>query len=83
MSDAALAKKLGVGRTVVTARRCREQVAAFQTQRLTWSRKALALLGTMSDRELASKLGCSGETVRCKRRDLGIPAYQPHQPQRS
>lgn len=41
-----------------------------------WTEEAIALLGTMSDPELADRLGVSRTPVKKKRKELGISAYQ-------
>jgi hypothetical protein len=40
-----------------------------------WTKKELAMLGTMPDAEVARSLGTSGTTVGLVRRRLGIPVY--------
>lgn len=41
-----------------------------------WTEEAIAFLGTMSDPELADRLGVSRTPVKKKRKELGIGAYQ-------
>lgn len=41
-----------------------------------WTEEAIALLGTISDPELADRLGVSRTPVKKKRKELGIAAYQ-------
>ena len=40
-----------------------------------WTPEQLKLLGTMSDVQLAKRLGCSPAVISKKRRKLGIPAF--------
>lgn len=42
-----------------------------------WTKKEEALLGTMRDSELATKLGRTRDSVEWKRRRLGVPPFIP------
>jgi hypothetical protein len=46
-------------------------------QRRRWRARELKLLGTMSDHEVARRIGCGLSHVWQKRTALGIPAYVP------
>lgn len=45
-----------------------------------WTEKELSLLGTMSDREVALRIGVATPTVFLKRKSLGIPSSRPSSP---
>jgi len=46
--------------------------------RFFWTPEALALLGTDIDKNVAAKIGCNLHTIHQKRRELGIPSFNPH-----
>jgi hypothetical protein len=48
-----------------------------QRVRYNWTRRSIAMLGTMPDIDLASKLNLSIKTVLLKRQSLGIPSSRP------
>jgi hypothetical protein len=41
-----------------------------------WTKKAISLLGTLSDKELAVKINISSQAVSYKRRKLGIATFK-------
>lgn len=45
---------------------------------MNWSPEQISLLGTDTDRAIATKIGRSLGAVETKRADLGIPAHRQH-----
>lgn len=80
-SDRAVAAELGINHHSVFVERRRRGIRAFGErphpgpEGFPWTKKTLGLLGTLSDRSLASKLGISASAVFIKRRELGIPGH--------
>jgi hypothetical protein len=82
MSDRDVGAELGVTHGTVGTKRRVLGIAPFHAPPhlkfvRAWRRREEALLGTMSDRELAERLGCSTPAVSQRRRELGIPAFRP------
>lgn len=83
-SDAAVARKLGIHFSSVSYKRQRLGILPFRPKGRPsphahdWKPRELALLGKMSDTEVAGKLGISTGTVAKKRAQLGIPASRLH-----
>jgi hypothetical protein len=80
MPDVELAERLGRARSTVERRRYRLGVPCFRrhgpiTPSRTWTRREDRLLGTLSDVELAARLGCTPRMVFNRRVKLGIPAF--------
>jgi hypothetical protein len=82
-SDAAVARELGMHPSSVTSKRHRLGIPAFNPPpherpgRFPWQPEHLALLGKVSDGELARTLGLAPATLTRKRQKLGIPPFQP------
>jgi hypothetical protein len=82
-SDAAVAGALGIHPGSVTGKRHRLGIPPFnppphdQYRRFPWRPEHLALLGKVSDGELARALGLATATVTRKRQALRIPPFQP------
>lgn len=86
MLDQDLAEKLGCTAAAVRNRRrlleipgCRNPISA--ANKVEWTPAMDALLGTITDTDLAKLMGCSKSSVLTRRRQLGIPScYQSHKP---
>lgn len=82
-SDAAVARALGISRGSVAGKRGRLGIPPFnpaphdQHRGFPWQPEDLALLGKVSDGELARTLGLARTSVTNKRQKLGIPPFQP------
>jgi DNA-binding transcriptional regulator YdaS (Cro superfamily) len=82
-SDAAVARKFGIRPGSVTYKRHQLGIPPFnppphdQYRRFAWQPEYLAMLGKVSDRELAKALGLARASVTRKRQRLGIPPFQP------
>ncbi len=85
MTDRELAERIGIRPMCVTSKRRLLKVPAFnQPQKPRrpprrverWGREELKLLGKISDRALADRLGVATGTVRAKRVSLGIAAFR-------
>jgi hypothetical protein len=82
-SDAAVARELGVHKESVGYKRHQLGIPAFHPPRhdncrkFSWQPEDLALLGKVSDGELARTLGLATASVNRKRQQLGIPPFQP------
>ena len=70
--DAEMAKKLGRTKSSVMHRRYH---LGLPSTRRVWAKKQIALLGTMSDVDLARRIGVKTWLVTYKRRQLKIPYY--------
>jgi hypothetical protein len=88
-SDRNIARELGLTPTSVYRKRRLLRIAPFQPppvhkrRRRTdypWPPEAIAMLGTMPDRDVAKHLGLSAHSVQLKRRLLGIRSYRPALP---
>ena len=76
-SDAALAKRWGMSKASVVAKRKELGIACTSEQQggaFDWTPEAVALLGTASDAKVAEQLGLSRLTVYNARMARGIPA---------
>lgn len=83
MPDPDLAAKMGCALTKVRTRRYQLGVSGYRqiitpapTSEFEWTPAMVSLLGTMSDRALAEKIGCAVTTVRDRRHLAGIPDYR-------
>jgi hypothetical protein len=82
-SDAAVARELGVHVASVARKRRELGIPAFHAprhdnfRRFPWRPEHMALLGKVSDGELAKRLRTTRTTVRYKRQQLGVPPFQP------
>lgn len=82
MTDAEVARGLGMSKTTVCTERRLRDIPPFTPpahdsfRRYPWSPEDLALLGQVSDHEVARLLGLCATTVRLKRVKLGIPPFQ-------
>jgi len=81
-SDTIVAKKLGIHSSSVRYKRQLLGIPPFHPKRRhagthEWTPQKLALLGTMSDAEVAEELGIHKATVSTKRKQLGIAASRP------
>lgn len=82
-SDAAVARELGIQPATVSRKRSRLGIPPFhppphdQYRRFPWKPEELALLGKVSDGELAKTLGLAKTTVTNKRQSLGLPPFLP------
>lgn len=72
MPDRDLAQLAGVNEYVIFLDRTRRGIAAFSEPRKPWSKEEIAMLGTATDAEIASKLKRSVASVRYKRYSLSI-----------
>jgi len=85
-SDSEVGAAVGVSRVVVRRKRHLLGIPSFHPRPhepvggLSWGPEDLALLGTMTDREVARRLGISIAAVNHKRRLLKIPAFRPATP---
>lgn len=76
MTDAELAKRLGMKHAAVLYKRLALGVPSFKNRKEhEWKQKDLRLLGKKSDQQLADMLGLAKTTVINKRRSLGIEAF--------
>lgn len=75
VSDASIAKKLGVSHTWVARERRRRGIAPYQSKKKVDWDKWIGFLGKKSDECLARLIGCDRSTVGEKRKSLGIPPY--------
>ena len=77
MSDAKLAKKIGVSTNVVMQRRRSLAIppAMLGKKLVAWDTHD-HLLGTMSDAKASKQIGCSTNQVRTRRLELGIPGFR-------
>ena len=82
-SDYEVGAGLGLSRANVRYKRSQLGIPPFnppphhQYQEFPWEPEDIALLGKVSDGELARTLAVSPQVVRRKRRQLGIPPFQP------
>lgn len=83
--DAEVAETLGISLGSVAIARRKFGIAAFKPRKAhnrprrslsDWSEKEIALLGTLTDKQVANILGLGDATVRIKRISLGIPPYR-------
>jgi hypothetical protein len=85
-SDSEVGAAVGVSRVVVRRKRHLLGIPSFHPRLhepvggLSWGPEDLALLGTMTDREVARRLGISIAAVNHERRLLKIPAFRPATP---
>ena len=81
MKDREVAARLGKSEEAVSSRRYVLNVAAFVKRKprrpARWTAERDALLGTMSDPDLARWLRCSPMSVFYRRRKLGIHPFTP------
>lgn len=76
MTDAALARRLGIRHHLVLYKRLSLGIPSFKNMKeREWGQKDLRLLGKKSDQEVAELLGMTKTTVVNKRRSLGIEAF--------
>lgn len=79
MTDAELARRLGIRHHLVLYRRLALGIPSFKNMKeYEWGKKDIRLLGTKSDQEVAELLGIAKTTVINKRRSLGIEAFAYH-----
>ncbi len=71
--DAEVARRLGVRRGAVLAKRRELRIPSWRGSR-AWTKSELRRLGTMSDSDLAKKLGLSKSKVVAQRVTQGIPS---------
>jgi len=81
MTDREVAKRIGREESAVSARRYRVNVAAFVKRKPNrpappWTPERDALLGTMSDSDLACRLRCSPMAVFYRRRKLRVTRFR-------
>ncbi len=83
-SDREVAEELRIPRSCVRRKRTLLGIPPFfptqahvRPRTAKWTRKNLALLGKVTDKELARRMKVSYTTVNGKRRQLGIPPYRP------
>jgi hypothetical protein len=89
-TDVSLTKRLGISLSVVRRKRMDlgipiyspNQSARPWKRRDSWSAPELAMLGTMTDCDVAKKLGLNTTTVFLKRSELGIPRKDRSKPKR-
>lgn len=82
MSDKEVAEKHGMLRSQIAQRRYRmniEQVEGNRKKRQLWTDEHIALLGKISDYDLARMRGVSKAAVFLKRQTLGIPPMERKQ----
>ena len=81
MTDAALAKLLGVHKQTIKARRWRLGIAPSRPRPRVagWTPDQEALLGTLPDEEVANHLGCAVYRVRQRRRQRGSRYWRPEE----
>jgi hypothetical protein len=84
-SDRAIGETLGLPLSAVWRKRRALDIPSYYPSRsaprgFRWQARHLALLGTMTDREVARRIGVSTTTVANKRSQLGIPAFMPRPP---
>jgi hypothetical protein len=65
---------IGRKQLAVLKRRRRLGIPNNVPARFVWTEAQIALIGTMSDRELGDQIGCPSYVVTFKRRSLRIPA---------
>ena len=80
--DREVAQKIGISTMCVTTKRQQLNIPSFRKRKSTnrprrsladWTPQETALLGTMTDSDVAERLDLSASTVRLKRISLGIP----------
>jgi Zn-dependent peptidase ImmA (M78 family) len=81
ITDAELAIKMNIASAHVAQMRNKLGIPVLRADRKKslrhkWSKKDSRLVGTMSDRDLALKLGVSVQRVAARRRKLGLAPYQ-------
>ena len=84
-SDRAIGERLGLPSSTVARKRWVLGIPSYYPSRsaargFRWQARHLALLGTMTDREVARRIGISKTTVAEKRSQRGIPAFLPPPP---
>lgn len=75
MSDAALARKLGIDPKTVYKKRRKLGIAPSRPPSIRWTREMIQSLGRMPDGEVAKTYGINILTVFKKRAELGIRCY--------
>lgn len=76
LSDAELARQIGVTTTTVRTKRCLLGIPPLRPRDpMKWRAKDIALLGKRPDFEVARMLGIYRKAVINKRHELGIPSY--------
>lgn len=80
--DAWVAKKLGMGRRHVYAKRLDLGIASMTEQQTAeiWTRQRLKRLGKVPDRQVAQEIGMSIASVAARRKQLGIAAHREKTP---
>lgn len=73
ISDAQLARNLGIASPSVVIKRQKLGIPPFRPQKLKWTREMLACLGKMSDHELSERFKIGKTSVQRKRCALGNP----------
>jgi hypothetical protein len=80
--DREVAQKIGISTMCVTMKRQQMHIPSFRKRKITnrpsrslvdWTPAETALLGTMTDSDVAERLDLGANTVRLKRISLGIP----------
>ena len=78
LTDKDLAFKMKINPATVTEKRTSLGIERAPDHRQSWASVAnRKLLGTMSDGQLAKRIGVTAPAVRLKRIALGIPAFIP------
>lgn len=90
ISDAAVAERMGGKASTVMFKRQELGIKAYKAPvshikgkkrpNFNWTEEALSLIGTMTDAEVAKRLGLSNGAVSLKRRSLGIPGRSVKHP---
>ncbi|MGB0583151.1 MAG: hypothetical protein ACPGVU_25995, partial [Limisphaerales bacterium] len=75
-SDVEVARRLGLPKHIVFARRRKLGIAPAQVRSRPFTSEEDALLGTDHDRVIAKQLGCKALAVSHRRKVLGIPAFE-------
>lgn len=81
--DREVAQALGISQTCVRRKRARLGIRPFHilprgpSRRFPWTAEDLALLGKLTDKEVAVRLGVTVTTVARRRQELGIPPSRP------
>jgi hypothetical protein len=80
VSDAAVAKRLGISSAAVCHKRHSLRIPAFRKRFRAWGITELSMLGRYSDAEIAKLTHRPLNEVEEKRKSLNIRLAQPHKP---